>query len=170
MTVPTPDRPKPETPPSGGSGVTPPRHLSDPVIYDENGRLRIELPHPPDDHHFYPVSGAVLQGYVDQVNQLRAERDLLQGLLLDLPDTEQRKGGWCLNHRHAMTYTSEHGGYWYCDITGNPRWPVDAAGCCDLHGTNCEPPSDLCCRQCTEAAHPHHPTGVPCVLTPEGHG
>ena len=25
--------------------------------------------------------------------------------------------------------------------------------CCDLHGRNCEPPSELCCAGCTEAAH-----------------
>lgn len=25
--------------------------------------------------------------------------------------------------------------------------------CCDLHGRNCEPPSELCCRECTEARH-----------------
>ncbi|WBB94113.1 hypothetical protein [Verrucosispora sp. WMMC514] len=37
--------------------------------------------------------------------------------------------------------------------------------CCDLHNANCEPPADLCCRGCTEAAHPEHPRGVPCVLT-----
>jgi hypothetical protein len=36
--------------------------------------------------------------------------------------------------------------------------------CCDLHGVRCEPPSELCCGDCTEANHPHHPTGVLCVL------
>lgn len=25
--------------------------------------------------------------------------------------------------------------------------------CCDLHGRNCEPPSELCCWECTEARH-----------------
>jgi hypothetical protein len=25
--------------------------------------------------------------------------------------------------------------------------------CCDLHGRNCEPPSELCCEDCTEARH-----------------
>jgi hypothetical protein len=30
------------------------------------------------------------------------------------------------------------------------------APCCDIHGRNCEPPSELCCRFCTEAAHPEH--------------
>ena len=29
----------------------------------------------------------------------------------------------------------------------------DAARCCDLHGRNCEPPSELCCENCTEARH-----------------
>lgn len=36
--------------------------------------------------------------------------------------------------------------------------------CCDLHNEHCEPPSELCCGACTEAAHPEHPRGVPCVL------
>lgn len=25
--------------------------------------------------------------------------------------------------------------------------------CCDLHGRNCEPPSELCCYLCTEERH-----------------
>ncbi|WP_158566416.1 SAV_6107 family HEPN domain-containing protein [Micromonospora craterilacus] len=36
--------------------------------------------------------------------------------------------------------------------------------CCDMHNGHCEPPADLCCRACTEAAHPEHPRGVACVL------
>ncbi len=40
--------------------------------------------------------------------------------------------------------------------------------CCDLHGHNCEPPSELCCWECTEAAHDsfpiRHNDGTPCVL------
>ena len=30
---------------------------------------------------------------------------------------------------------------------------MSAAPCCDLHGRNCEPPSELCCWECTEARH-----------------
>lgn len=36
------------------------------------------------------------------------------------------------------------------------------AVCCDLHGRNCEPPSELCCERCTEAAHPLHADGSTC--------
>lgn len=36
------------------------------------------------------------------------------------------------------------------------------AVCCDLHGRNCEPPSELCCERCTEAAHPLHADGSIC--------
>lgn len=50
-----------------------------PTIYAENNRLRIDVP--ADDHTFYPVSGAVLHGFVDQVNELRDERDQLRGRL-----------------------------------------------------------------------------------------
>lgn len=39
--------------------------------------------------------------------------------------------------------------------------------CCDLHGVNCEPPSELCCRYCTERNHPDHPN-VDCVLRQGG--
>jgi hypothetical protein len=28
-----------------------------------------------------------------------------------------------------------------------------AAQCCEYHGRNCEPPSELCCELCTEARH-----------------
>ena len=37
-----------------------------------------------------------------------------------------------------------------------------AGACCDLHGRNCEPPSELCCRRCTEASHPEHRDGTAC--------
>jgi hypothetical protein len=40
--------------------------------------------------------------------------------------------------------------------------------CCAGHNRHCEPPSELCCRQCTEAAHATFPVphsdGSPCVL------
>jgi hypothetical protein len=36
--------------------------------------------------------------------------------------------------------------------------------CCDLHGVHCEPPSELCCHDCTEVRHPEHAPGVECVL------
>lgn len=43
--------------------------------------------------------------------------------------------------------------------------------CCDMHNRHCEPPGDLCCRECTEAAHDtfpvRHADGTPCVLNPE---
>jgi hypothetical protein len=51
------------------------------VIHAENGRLRLELPGRPDDRAVYSVSGALLQGFVDQVNGLRAERDQLRTAL-----------------------------------------------------------------------------------------
>jgi hypothetical protein len=34
--------------------------------------------------------------------------------------------------------------------------------CCDLHGRNREPPSELCCAGCTEVAHPAHADGSMC--------
>ena len=40
---------------------------------------------------------------------------------------------------------------------GIPKRP-----CCDLHGRNCEPPSELCCENCTEADHPGHRQRGPC--------
>ena len=40
--------------------------------------------------------------------------------------------------------------------------------CCDLHGKNCEPPSELCCWDCTEVTHDgfpiRHADGSKCVL------
>lgn len=37
--------------------------------------------------------------------------------------------------------------------------------CCDLHGRNCESPSELCCAACTETSHfmiPSHGDGTVC--------
>lgn len=40
--------------------------------------------------------------------------------------------------------------------------------CCEFHNTACEPPAELCCAQCTEAAHDTfplpHADGSRCVL------
>jgi hypothetical protein len=44
--------------------------------------------------------------------------------------------------------------------------PDISAVCCDMHNQHCEPPGDLCCYGCTEAAHPDHPAGTTCVLPP----
>lgn len=45
-------------------------------------------------------------------------------------------------------------------------------GCCDFHNHHCEPPSELCCDRCTEAAHDtfpiRHADGSICVLTTNG--
>lgn len=42
--------------------------------------------------------------------------------------------------------------------------------CCDMHNEHCEPPGDLCCWDCTEAAHDSFPVphgdGSVCVLVP----
>lgn len=40
--------------------------------------------------------------------------------------------------------------------------------CCDMHGTNCEPPGDLCCWYCSESSHPRH-TLMPCVQAEPHH-
>jgi hypothetical protein len=53
------------------------------------------------------------------------------------------------------------------DIDTPPRHDTAATEvCCDLHGPTCEPPAELCCAACSEAAHPVHPRGVACVLQP----
>lgn len=45
---------------------------------------------------------------------------------------------------------------------------VATEACCDLHGRNCEPPSELCCGSCTEAAHDtfpiRHADGSTCAV------
>ena len=41
-----------------------------------------------------------------------------------------------------------------CGPTHAAVWALVTGGvCCDLHGRNCEPPSELCCGDCTEARH-----------------
>jgi hypothetical protein len=50
------------------------------------------------------------------------------------------------------------------------RDPTPTARCCDMHNVHCEPPGDLCCRDCTEVAHDtfpvRHADGTACVLVP----
>lgn len=41
-------------------------------------------------------------------------------------------------------------------VVADTQPSIDKAKCCDLHGRNCEPPSELCCDQCTEAHHGIH--------------
>lgn len=42
--------------------------------------------------------------------------------------------------------------------------------CCDSHNVHCEPPSELCCHDCSEVAHDsfpiRHADGARCVLDP----
>ena len=40
---------------------------------------------------------------------------------------------------------------------------LTGAMCSDLHGRNCEPPSELCCENCTEWDHPRHEPGMVCA-------
>jgi hypothetical protein len=46
--------------------------------------------------------------------------------------------------------------------------PSTPTACCDMHNQHCEPPADLCCRDCTEAAHDNFPVrhadGTACVM------
>jgi hypothetical protein len=62
-----------------------------------------------------------------------------------------------------------------CALIGGHRIHRCACGatlvpdvCCDMHNRNCEPPSELCCWRCTEAAHDNFPVphadGSACVL------
>lgn len=48
------------------------------------------------------------------------------------------------------------------------RAATSDSACCDLHNQHCEPPGELCCRSCTEAAHDtfpiRHANGSRCVL------
>jgi len=82
--------------------------VSDPVIIAESGRLRLELPDPPDDHRFYPVTGAVLQGFVDQVNWLRDQRDQLRAALQGIADvTNDEHAELTTIARHALSAAPE---------------------------------------------------------------
>lgn len=54
------------------------------------------------------------------------------------------------------------------------RWRIRQGlePCCGMHNEHCEPPSELCCHQCTEAAHDtfpiRHADGSRCVLVEPG--
>jgi hypothetical protein len=54
---------------------------------------------------------------------------------------------------------------------GDSDWPPPGsrfAPCCDSHNQHCEPPGDLCCDSCSEAAHDtfpiRHADGTTCVM------
>lgn len=44
--------------------------------------------------------------------------------------------------------------------------------CCDMHNRHCEAPADLCCHDCTEAAHDtfpiRHADGSRCIMEEPG--
>jgi hypothetical protein len=64
---------------------------------------------------------------------------------------------------------SETEANWRSFIDRIADW-AESDDCCPDHGIHCEPPSELCCEECTEAQHPQHPAGVVCVLDARGGG
>jgi hypothetical protein len=146
--------------PHGGATPAYVRHLLDTFLY---GR--------PLDFHGDPVPIYVQQ----QLDAARAAGDLPTAITVPCP-----AGPSCymldemppvpVVPRGGITYPTG-----WCapaadvDTTPTPRVHRDIAAttvCCDLHGTTCEPPSELCCSNCSEAGHPQHPAGVACVLQP----
>lgn len=57
---------------------------------------------------------------------------------------------------------------WTAEVDACPQC---RATCCDMHNQHCEPPSQLCCGSCSEAAHDtfplRHADGSKCVLEAE---
>lgn len=82
---------------------------------------------------------------IEELDQLRAQRDAA----LALHVRADPQGGL----PHCRECVDE----WPC-----PTVMALGALCCDLHGRNCEPPSELCCSACTESAHPQHADGSAC--------
>lgn len=54
-----------------------------------------------------------------------------------------------------------------CPVVTEPlAGPAAQPRCCEFHNRNCEPPSELCCERCTEAAHGflgRHADGSHCI-------
>jgi len=166
-----------------------------PPIFVEHGD-RIEVTWPGGRGLFWTTPEAV-EGWAAQINELRAERDRLSDRgnwptqqqwaafcggddpddsahleLFDDPAEAEEITAWLKGGQVAarqVAYGPWTKPYQPGDMDRAEAANAAVAQCCDLHNTNCEPPSELCCHSCTEATHPDHPPGVPCVLTPELH-
>lgn len=70
-----------------------------------------------------------------------------------------------LRHAVAEAFTA---GAVYAMSLQPPKAVLPTGPCCDMHNHHCEPPYELCCKQCTEAAHDTfpipHADGSACVL------
>lgn len=88
--------------------------------------------------HYDDLMATMTQAFEDN-SQLRAALDALDALkaapryrspVMDgfvrgmaLGDDVDAPHGWCVTHDHPMSYTTEDGGYAYCD-RAKPTWPT----------------------------------------------
>lgn len=72
---------------------------------------------------------------------------------LDVPFTDDPRTPWSAHVSPAINNLRAALGM-------RGAWPTGCA--CDFHGRNCEPPSELCCDQCSEIQHPAHVDGSVC--------
>lgn len=99
-------------------------------------------------------------------------RDPTDRALVACADNAEPGSDWCEWHQDRS-----HGRLlWWLDRSEAVRVqypdPADVRGrrdkCCDSHNQHCEPPSELCCRHCTEVSHDmfpiRHGDGTPCVM------
>ena len=108
-----------------------------------------------DDTPIRPGLAAALTEYETQI---KAERDAANATITRVREFAKSMRGWCSPYGVAADYATRLEEVLGVSGCTEPR------ACCDLHGIHCEPPSELCCHACTEAAHPEHPPGVRCVL------
>lgn len=91
--------------------------------------------------------------WADQLAQAIDSNDLYPGLLIPVGDAEPEK---CKHGRSEEHWPDGDTEPYLCRPIGDaePTKPTEA--CCDIHGRNCEPPSELCCDLCTEFHHGMH--------------
>jgi hypothetical protein len=76
---------------------TEPESVEIPIVHAENNRLRVEFPAGLGPDQVYPVAGAVIQGWADQINKLRDQLDsvLAAGDALAAAQLRARLPGYC---------------------------------------------------------------------------
>jgi hypothetical protein len=105
----------------------------------------------PGTRDFYPTADAAAEGHDQSVR-------LLVHLLAAAPWEVQT---W---EQHTGQQWAVSADGWRLVIEGGAIRGLVRTVCCQWHSRTCEPPSELCCGECTERNHPDHPAGETCSV------
>lgn len=109
-----------------------------------------------------------LDDLLDQWAISNPERSTMSDLpRIDSIEVARQQPNTMVNDDGEVFYPdSDEDATWFAEQHG-ARY-LDTLACCDSHNRHCEAPADLCCRQCTEAAHDtfpiRHADGSGCIM------